>query len=274
MVFLFRQPAIVLAEVAGDHSGISANEWHRKAIVIGLNVVFYSTVITTTINFVLGSIKREAILTGTQLDLWAHLFSPVYWLEDFEVEETGRFVEAHHPDSSAIAGGTHRRQAIIKVGGYGYPIKQLMRYFTLPWISVGKTLIFRRMPKPILIRVRRIGSVWMIDDSSAPDLQGIPFDECMTAMIDFATRFIVHADNEAVSFRFSESDFFGSTIVLEKTGREDDWILYRWKVWGVNQEDAMCGKLFCHLLPFKEPPAKIFVQARKDQANNLGVVTS
>jgi hypothetical protein len=249
----------VLAQLVGDQARVSANQWHQKAVVVALNFLFYSTVITTLVNFVLRSFKRDIVVTGTQLDLWAHLSSPVYFLEDFDIRETGRLIGTIYNNPKATIGGTHRRKAIVKVGGYGYPVKQLVRYFILPWTSIVR--LFRKMPTPLLIRVCKIGSAWTIDDSTVPDLRGIPFDECMTEMIDFATRHIIIEENGFASIRFSEHDFFGSTIVLEKTGQEGDWILYKWKVWGVNQEDALRGKLYCRLLPFAQPPAKIYAQA-------------
>ena len=259
-----------LAQIAGDQSGVSVNHWYSKAVVVTLNAFFYSTVITTIINFVFRSVKHEDNFTGTQLELWAHLLSPALWFEDCEIEETGRLIDSSDRKLRTFAGRTNRRKAIISVGGYGYAIIQLMRYVKLPWKMGGTYILHRKSPE---IRVRkRDDNVWWIEESNVPDLAGNPFLKTMTDMIDFAIRHFTEAEKGGlVAFRFSEGDFFGSTIVLEKTGLEGDFILYRWKVWGVKEtekEGSLYSDLLSKVFPNREPPAQIYVQAKPVRTAN------
>lgn len=294
----------LLNQLAGEQDKITPY-WGETVACVVLSWFFYFTVITALVNFVWHAVRCREEFIGTQFDLWAYLLSPVFWLEDFEIKETGRLLalprdrsqgpnsrkpwlayqgedtEKAEPPShqvTTLPALRFTRSAFVAVGGHDYIFKQFLRYLYLPWTTVYNSVIARK--RIYRLELLKHDDVWMIEDWTGDGqtdgfgpLHYVQFTRGMPQMLDFATRHIPRAA-EGCTLKIADHDFFGATIVLHKQAEDDDTVTYRWTPWGVSTSSTFPGQMTRSrlMLTFKDrldPPPRIYVQVQFSEDDRL-----
>src|SRR5205085_1332457 len=120
------------------------------------------------------------------------------------------------------------------------------------------------------IAVRREASGWVITHASGPaaDLEGVPFVEGVSEMLDYAARNIPDAGG-GVRLLVSDHDFFGADIVLRRGDVGGDGrVGYTWEVGAARLTGRFLVERLAKALtrgeasagPFT-PPRRLFIQA-------------
>jgi hypothetical protein len=231
-------------------SPIPLHGWLDHTIAGLMSMLLLGIVYPSVVSIFIQGWRGREVFAGTQLELWAYLMRPVFWFEDFTIRQMNSDL-------------SFQRKPFVKVGGLGYSPWQLWRYLKLTLLLPYRTLVCGN--RPHTRRVYKKGDDWAINRLGTS--QNIPFLSRMPDMLEMAVG-IHHIPNAGQGFTliFSDGDFFGASIRLERGVEGEEWVQYRWKPWGLVGSESKHGEMFKPLLQevFKHVPAKIYAQAVKD----------
>ncbi len=212
-----------------------------------------------TLSFAFASVfTAKHKLTGSNLDTWAYLFSPAFWLNNNLVRQTSVMVKEYGREKAIPTFIQVKQNEIKRVGGgYRYLIKQFFRHLLLPLKTVWHAYHeANRHEQPI----HNFQGNWY----TRLDATQVPFVDGMSEIIDFAARSFPEKRKEFVLV-FSDTDFYGASVVLDLVDQDDNAFTYRWKVWGVQGGSSMTGRLYRDYFDsrfFADTPKRLFVQLK------------